>query len=656
MKYHSTSVAALAVLALAVAGCGSSGSSSTPQGASSAAAPPSSPATPVQPQPTPIIHTAEIIISNDDDVQERLLALMQDIEDVETIEIVAGGTKRRADVDFTCESAFDCKVTLSNDLGEIIAEFESKKMPGTTDPTVMVAAYFPPVTDPLAEMNPGSPSAVALLQSGGLVPPAMNGNMETTIGGLRLEDIGADNIDMVSLTSNLDPNQSNHAPRGTRVMPNANSNYGVIPARPGKGGSTVTAAMDNVTLNAETVAQAGWSHKVLFRDWGDTAGTGDGGFETGALIYANMEAPTMQPFDDKLAMKFANRGVERWFTIRNVDGNAGDDGVLVNVPNPGWAVPAVNAVFEVEGPQAAQVQIRVEPVTHANLAFASRFEGTYFGAPGVFSCVSNEMGRLCVISRETTGSTSFKITDMDPGTPGFQARNGANVQGQWVFTPDDNAMVSVPDQDWIVFGGWATTPNVNGVHRVGAFFGGMEKYDYGDAKADLKGKATYSGSAAGAYVDQTAGVDGESGLFTARAMLEANFGTDKLSGRIDNFMNTAGIYLGTDTAADPNDPQAGGENDWVVLLRPEMISMMSMDDAMMLPDASSVTGGKIGGSADGVTWADGRWSAQLYGPGHRATTVMAPTGVAGRFRAWSGDAGDGNVRGVYGSFGAMNDN
>ncbi len=642
-KHLAATTAAMAA-ALLLAGCSSGGSGGTTSVSQRPA--PAQVVPPTPPAPMPEAYMAEIDIS-DDDVQERLLALMQDIEDVETIEIMAGETKRRARVDFTCESAFDCKVILSNEAGEIIAEFESEKMPDADMPTVRVAAYFPPVTDPLAEMNRGNPAMVAAILNNTSPPgsgPVRTANDRTTVGGVGLEDIGADNIDMVSLTSNLDPNQSNHRP-GTRVT------GGPTAAMPGTGGSTVTAAMvdmdtDNVMLNAETVAQAGWSHKVLFRDWGDTAGTGDGGFETGALIYANMEAPTMQPFDDKLADKFANRGAAQWFTM-DVDGEA----VTIHAAQPGWAVPAQNIVASVAAPQLEQIRINVPGQSTANAA--NTFEGTYFGASGTLACIGADN---CVLERATAGGTSFTVADMDSNTPGFQGSGQGVQQGNWVFTPDDDAMVSVPDQDWIVFGGWATTPNVNGVHRVGAFFGGMEKYDYGDAKADLKGKATYSGSAAGAYVDQTAGVDGESGLFTARAMLEANFGTDKLSGRIDNFMNTAGIYLGTDTAADPNDPQAGGENDWVVLLRPEMISMMSMDDAMMLPDASSVTGGKIGGSADGVTWADGRWSAQLYGPGHRATTVMAPTGVAGRFRAWSGDAGDGNVRGVYGSFGAMNDN
>ena len=66
-----------------------------------------------------------------------------------------------------------------------------------------------------------------------------------------------------------------------------------------------------------------------------------------------------------------------------------------------------------------------------------------------------------------------------------------------------------------------------------------------------------------------------------------------LSGRIDNFTNSAGVYLGTDTARTPNDPATGGENDWVVTL----------DDADMISTTVGVTAaGTVSGSADGVEW------------------------------------------------------
>ena len=79
----------------------------------------------------------------------------------------------------------------------------------------------------------------------------------------------------------------------------------------------MTAELDTVTMHADTVAQDGWLHKVLFRDWGDTPeDDSDGGYETGALIYGNMEAPTSAPFDAKLTGMFANPYVQEWFTLQ----------------------------------------------------------------------------------------------------------------------------------------------------------------------------------------------------------------------------------------------------------------------------------------------------------------------------------------------------
>ena len=128
----------------------------------------------------------------------------------------------------------------------------------------------------------------------------------------------------------------------------------------------------------------------------------------------------------------------------------------------------------------------------------------------------------------------------------------------------------VPDQDYMVFGAWLTAPDdaMTGEHRIGVFYDGMR--DYGDVATALTGKAKYEGGAAGAYSDSSDSDNPVSGMFTARAVLEADFGDDNdagmLSGRIDNFANSAGIYLGSDTVRTPNDPATGGENDWVVTL------------------------------------------------------------------------------------------
>ena len=194
----------------------------------------------------------------------------------------------------------------------------------------------------------------------------------------------------------------------------------------------------------------------------------------------------------------------------------------------------------------------------------------------------------------------------------------------------------------------------------------MQRYAYDTTEgARPKGSATYRGSATGVYKIGP-GDEPEAGLFTARAMLTANFETttdpNMLSGRIDNFKDTRGFYLGSDTAANPNDPVAGGENDWVVILNAAGITGGGAD----APGSGAVTGGTVSGSADGVRWGQdlpteqdpaGAWSARLYGPttaGNPAAPVAA-SGVVGQFWAQSGQ----NVadmpprhRSVVGAFGA----
>ena len=128
-------------------------------------------------------------------------------------------------------------------------------------------------------------------------------------------------------------------------------------------------------------------------------------------------------------------------------------------------------------------------------------------------------------------------------------------------------MVELPDQDWLAFGFWLTAPDdtANGLHRIGVVYDGMDTYGYQAATGasdPLDGTATYEGSAAGYYVNGT-----ESGVFTASASLKADFVEHMLEGRIDNFKDSRGAFIGSDTRADPNDPMHGGESDWVVRLR-----------------------------------------------------------------------------------------
>ena len=131
------------------------------------------------------------------------------------------------------------------------------------------------------------------------------------------------------------------------------------------------------------------------------------------------------------------------------------------------------------------------------------FRGSYFGAPGQFQCIEAVGANPgCGIARNADGD--IMVIDAVAATMGIQGG------GRWTFTPDPDAMITVPDQDWMAYGAWLTTPDdAAGDHRLGVFFNGMDPYTpaSGDGSLDatlaagLRGKATYSGGATGVYVD-----------------------------------------------------------------------------------------------------------------------------------------------------------
>ena len=529
---------AVVALSLVLGGCGGVSGSTMPE---------------PDPMPMPEVGSGYVMLTQTQ--HDELLKVLPKSGTSATVNIAAGGAGTRAGVTFTCASAYPCTVTVTNSVGTIVATWESRKLPEGMAGVIAMGHEPAHAADPLAELNEGSASAIASIINVTIDAPAVTtpglqtprgaySGANNALGGLGSGSGGVMNIGKVTLTSSLDPNAADYDPDATPSP---------------TGGSTLMAMnkdgtwadYDEDAPNA-TVSLEGWNHMVLFRDWGDTsAADGDGGFETGALIYYGRLAPTEVPLDSRTA-----------------------------VPVPG---------------------------------------------------------------------------------------------------ADDHG--TVREEGWLVYGAWLTTPNnVRGVHRVGVFFDGMNTYGTevdvdgtptannvfvaGDANG-LRGTATYSGGATGVYVDRTA-----SGMFTATAHLTARFdvggdgaadsGDYTLSGSIHDFKDTAGTYLGADTAANPNDPVSGGDNDWVVLLTAADLTGGTADT--ITADGAITRTGGAAGSADGVLWT-GDWNARLYGAGDTVEDAVAPAGVAGSFRAITtnigGDGAGDNpppaYRGVVGAFGAMKD-
>ena len=621
---------AAVALSLVLGGCGSSNTMEEPD-------PP-----PPPPEPMPMAASGEVMLTTQ---QQKALDGALGSRESQTVHVAAGETAKRAGVTFTCNSAYPCMITVEDNLGTIVAMWESETL-GEGTASVMASGLEPP-PETFAQLNEGSAASIGAITRRAInadpvaadpdaTPPTAamprgaygrdaDGTMdENVIGGLGLRDSGAADNSMVTLLSGLDPN-------GTGFMPATTT-----PAAPAKG-TMLTAGMDNDEIPVGEAAISGWDSQALFRDWGDTADGGDGGFETGALIFSNIEAPVAHPFDADLADMFVNANAKSSyaFSVRFATGvgttdvnTFANDAVSISVSAGQMASEQTDSMMLDVG--GAQLETLATTVPNA-----SEHKGTYFGAAGTYKCVTTG-GGTCRIKRDMGGATPFEVD--------------LAMAATWVFMPDDGEMIMVPDQDWMVFGAWLTTPdNPNGSHRVGAFYDGMQNYGAASSNvftisdaAGLHGSATYTGGAAGVYSHR-----GAAGLFTADAELTANFDKDgdatsdsgdySISGRIDNFRGTDGLFLGADTRATPNDPDDGGENDWVV--------MLGMDELDATVAGNGYVTGNTTGSADGVTWT-GTWTGQLYGPTMADMDSVAPSGVGGQFQ--SGNA----HTSVVGAFGA----
>ncbi len=640
--------ASLAIAAsLGLAGCG--GSSDNDDGAGTQPPPASPPA-------SPKVDVSEKI-SLSKAQMAALLAVLPDTGDSVALE----SGESRAAVTFTCASGDDpCSITVENSAGTIVAMAHSTTA-GAVSGTA--AGLAKDVVDTFEDLNDGNTASIRKRLNddpNGSPPRAIPDWMNTEIIGMGIGGPGVlpeDAETDAGLRSSLQMNGADAT--GSAAIPGATP--GLV------GGTTITGGVDEIRASPDMApAPDGWEMVTLFRDWGDTAGDGDGGFETGAIVVTNLEGGTQYPFDRKLADKYVNSSAQMMFALTiQADGMAPGvttlaTSVRINHSGaPATSVQWANMEFHADSLVPAQSQdLRID--------VDETFTGTYFGASGQFRCIDGgRSNETCALARS---GDKVVVNDTNP------AKDVVNSTGTWSFTPDPGAMITVPDQDWIAYGAWLTTPDGKaGDHRFGIVFNGMDTYEPAADALDatnsvgLRGSATYKGGATGVYADRTVHSDGahteHSGLFTADATLTADFdkatnGADDaedymISGRIDNFRGTNGRYLGTDTIATPNDPNKGGENDWVVLLGAADFGTTTTG-AFTPPAGMSATG-----SADGVPW-HGMWNGQFFGPSVDADgDTVHPSGVAGRFWANTGDPdGAGQltdkdaVTSVVGTFGA----
>ena len=257
--------------------------------------------------------------------------------------------------------------------------------------------------------------------------------------------------------------------------------------------------------------------------------------------------------------------------------------------------------------------------------------GTFYGVSGRFSCAAD-----CTVNRDSD--------DM------------VTITGAMIFTPtvpdgteatDLKAKYAMADADYLHFGHWMDSDKQKDgtyEHEIQTFSGGSEATS---TFASIRGKATYSGAAAGFYVRKSEFDDSgdpgvvEDGTFVADASLTAQFGTEgtddagkvavadlwTISGEISNFMDGA-KDLG-----------------WKLMLKKTDLGGTGRSDVNALEGTAGPTfSGKTEGSAGA---RDGDWAGSMWGDPEADTDALShPTGVAGEF---NGHFTNGHVAGAFGA-------
>ena len=229
--------------------------------------------------------------------------------------------------------------------------------------------------------------------------------------------------------------------------------------------------------------------------------------------------------------------------------------------------------------------------------------GSFHGVPGTYSCAPAD-GAPCTATKATTGLT---------------------LAGAWTFKPTnpEARVTDVKDSLYASYGWWLYTA-AGGSLTASAFTDDVGDTSGTDVGGLVAGTATYSGGAAGHYaLSSSTGGTNDSGRFTARAMLEADFQTDMVTGTIDNFMG--------------ND---GESRDWTVELKKAVLA----NDGGIARAADDDTVWTIGADAAA---ASGEWSGALKATQAASDTSGVPEVATGTFYSEYGTAGR-----MVGAFGA----
>ena len=240
-KLWALSAGALA-LSLALAGCGGGGSSSGPAAATDTTPPPQVGETPTPTPSAPQPVSASGMVTLPAAAMVSFLAILDEPGDSDSIAIAAGETEEREGVTFSCDSAYDCVVTVTNNLGTILATWSSEALPDAMAGVMASVPYVHVPVDTFANLNAATPGLAATSGSfrNLVTTPTLT---PTELTGMGFGDSGVLNADMAGLRSSFDPNSPAVVGAAADTMGAAN----VL-----TGGSTLSGATDGIGASEPT--------------------------------------------------------------------------------------------------------------------------------------------------------------------------------------------------------------------------------------------------------------------------------------------------------------------------------------------------------------------------------------------------------------------
>ena len=294
----------------------------------------------------------------------------------------------------------------------------------------------------------------------------------------------------------------------------------------GSGGDTPVVVTRALSEDKRTTVTAnhGWQGKRYHR----TTPASEGTYE--AFVYSNVEDSTEgRKFGHADPGTGEGRDYEYMINADGILDEANADGVGETADA---FVPA-----RVDSPNFDQ-SAGIKEFDLPENTVAVMIAGSYHGVSGTYSCEPTD-GNTCASQVATTGFTlGMTADDTNVFTPDA---------GTWTFTPSNSSarVTEATDTAYASYGWWLHKTENDLTYTASAFVDEKGAVPAAEALDALNGTARYVGGAAGKYALTSAtGGTNDSGHFTARATLEADFtnnsDSDAISGTIDTFIGADG--------------------------------------------------------------------------------------------------------------------